>query len=100
MKKLLAKLNLWWAVKTNKKVKQQYEAKKKMDFFYKRLKLGLWVLYLVDNKMKELGFSREQKKQMRRSYFKDGILSSTFMNKLINDTNIIEEIKNYERRKV
>ena len=100
MKELIARLKLMYNVLTNKKIRKDYKLKKNMDYFYKRLKLGLWVLYLIDNKMDKLGFSREQKKQMRRSYFKDGLLSSKFMQKLINDTNIIEEIKEYERRNV
>lgn len=98
MKKLIARIRLWIALKTNKKVAKQYKLKKKMDLFYKKLRLGLWVLYLVDNKMKELGLSREQKKQARRGYFKDGVLASSLFKKLITDTNIMEEIKTYEEK--
>lgn len=98
MKKLTAKLKLWYYIITNKKIREQYDLKKKMDKFYRKLKLGLWVLYLVDNKMEELGFSREQKKNMRRSYFKDGVIASSFMKKLITETGILKDIKKYEQR--
>lgn len=99
MKKFLAKIRLWIALIRSKKIRQQYKLKKKMDKFYRKLKLGLWVLYLVDNKMEELGFSREQKKNMRRSYFKDGTIASSFMLKLIKETGILEDIEKYAKRR-
>ena len=99
MKRLLARVRLWIALKTNKKVKAEYEVKKKMDKFYRKLRVGLWVLYLVDNKLDKLGFSRQQKKAMRRSYFKDGVLASSFLKRLITETNILKEIETYEQKK-
>jgi len=100
MQKLLAKIKLFYAVYTNKKIRQQYKLKKKMDKFYRKLRIGLWVLYLVDKKMEELGFSKQEKKQARRTYFSDGLVSSKFMLKLIKETDILKEIEAYERRTV
>ena len=99
MDKLLAQIKLFWFLIVNKKMRKEFNDRKKMKVFYKKMKLGLWVLLLVDRKMKDLGFTKSQQKVMRRSYYKNGTLSSSFLKRMVTDTNILKEINDYEHRR-